>query len=93
VTVAALRVQRLPNSLSELLVVPSLHVPRRSSVKRVGLLLGTAVLLAALGWALDIAAVPINQTLPVVDRGPEPIVMALGALGLLAIGAALKRRG
>jgi hypothetical protein len=62
-------------------------------VKRVGLLLGTGVLLAALGWALDTAAVPIAQTLPVVDRGPEPIVMALGALGLLAIGAALKRRG
>ena len=62
-------------------------------MKRVALLLGAGVLLAALGWALDTAAVPINPTLQGADRGPETIVMALGALGLLAIGAALKRRG
>jgi len=62
-------------------------------MKRFGVLLGAAVLLAALGWALDTAAVPIARTLPGADRGPEPVTMALGALGLLAIGAALRRRG
>jgi hypothetical protein len=62
-------------------------------VKRVGVLLGAAVLLAALSWALDTAAVPVAGQLAAAERGPEPFTMALGALGLLAIGTALRRRG